>query len=125
LSCSIDLVSINKVAAANSVIIQYQVNPFTLPAFNTLNWADVVFQQSNLSLTFSSISFDNSSGQLSINADYMQDLNYELLQIGFRFPPIAPFNVLNSTNASTLLLSDNNLSLDAYSSDTYSNAKIL
>lgn len=47
------------------------------------------------------------------------------MQIGFNFPPVAPFNLINATNTSTVLVSDNNLSLEVYSNDTYSNSKLL
>lgn len=72
---SINLVSINKNPSANQVAIQYLLSPSTLPAFSTLNWSSVVYQQSNLSLAFSSMTYDNTTGQLMINANYAQDLN--------------------------------------------------
>lgn len=108
---SINLASITKDPNANQVAIQYLLTPFTLPAFSTLNWSTVVYQQSNLSLAFSTMTYDNTTGQLTVNANYTQDLNYQLLQLGFNFPFAAPFNLLNATNTSTVLVSDNNLSL--------------
>lgn len=48
-----------------------------------------------------------------------------MLQLGFNFPLTAPFNLLNATNTSTVLVSDNNLSLEAYDDSTYANSKLL
>lgn len=57
------------------------------------------------------MNYDNTTGQLIINANYAQDLNYQLLQLGFNFPLTAPFNLINASNTSTVLVSANNLSL--------------
>jgi hypothetical protein len=92
-----------------------------------IDWSTVVYQQSNLSVVFSSFSFDNSTGQLVINADYSQPIDAQLLQVGFNFPPTAPFNLLNSSNTTTttLLVADNNLALGVYSDDEYAQSSIV
>lgn len=122
LSLGITFVSLNKVPTANSINILYLMTPSTLPALSTLNWSSVVTQQSNLSVTFSGFYFDSSSGQLSINADYSQPLDAQMLQLGFSFPPGAPFDLLNTTNITTRLVADNNLALGVYSDEDYTHS---
>ena len=78
-------------------------------------------------MLFSSFRFDNSTGQLVVNADYSQPVDAELLKVGFNFPPAAPFNLLDASNktTTTLLVANNNLALGVYSSDDYAQSSIV
>lgn len=126
LTIDISFVSLMKSPSSNSFDIAYQVTPSTLPAFSTLDWSTVVTQQSNLSVTFTSYTYDSSTGQLSIVTTYSQPVDTSLLQLGFSFPPTAPFNLLNSTTkTSTVLVADNNMKLDVYSDEEYGQAKMV
>lgn len=76
---SVTFVSLDKIPTANSINIAYLIAPASLPAFSKLDWRSVVYQQSNLSVTFTGFTFDNTSGQLSISADYSQPLDTQML----------------------------------------------
>jgi hypothetical protein len=116
---NVALVSIMKTPTANSIAVTYSVSPGTFPIFSTIDWSTVVYQQSTLPVTFSSFTFDSTTGQLLVNVDYTQPLDSQLLQVGFNFPPGAPFNMLTPTNTSSVLVADNNLALGVYSSEEY------
>jgi hypothetical protein len=45
--------------------------------------------------------------------------------LGFNFPPTAPFDMLNATNTSTVLVANNNLALGVYSDSDYKQSKIV
>lgn len=125
LSMNVAFVSLMKAPTANSIALTYAISPGTSPIFSNVNWSTVIYQQSNLALNFSSCSFDSSTGQLVVNADYTQPLDTQLLQVGFNFPPTAPFNMLTPTNISTVLVADNNMALGVYSSDDYGQVDIV
>jgi hypothetical protein len=97
--------------STNSIIITYQLTPTTLPAYQTANWSQIIYQDSQLDIKFTSFSYDPTTGLLSINADYNQNIESQDLVLGFNFTPISPFDMLPPTKTTTKLVSTNNLSL--------------
>lgn len=105
--------SVNKDKMSNSVVTCLQLNPSYNPSFYTINWTSMISEKTSFGVNITDSSYSLSSG-LCIAFNYYSNINRNNLILGFKYPSTYPFSILNETQASIYLQSDNNLAINAY-----------
>jgi len=98
--------------------MNFKPSPAGLPVYSTLDWKSII-TSSNPEITVTSVIYDQTTGQVSVDFDYSATIEGNQVQLQLNTADIPVLSEISPFNVSIKASSDDNQALYYYSSEDY------